>query len=442
MAGAAPARHVAVSATALEPGLYVTTDKDSYLPGEPVRISGMFVGPGFFTFPSTCVYYFVITDGDGNVVYDLRAHCYYSQILTQLSVTGVRYWNYTWHQVYDNGTPVGYPKLLQVEAVMPALFPYQPHASASFKIIEIEPSLTVTTDKHYYLPGEPVGITVTLNAGPMGLTLTFPSSLQCYYVISTVDGIPIYDLQYHVIVLLWVTTLSLAPWEVLAWNFTWEQVYDSGGAVEFPRFLRADAILPCWGTPMIASSPWFEINPKPGSCQLDLLPGWNLVSMPLLNDSFRPSALGLKNGSVVAEWDDHLQGYQQAYLVGYSDEIYDFAMMPGHAYFIWTAEAQTIDLHGCCPDAFESLSIALDVPAGGGWACVAFNTLGAEVLASEVDSLVSGSNVGLVCKWDPGAGKFLSYLPGVSPSMLDFVIGSGEGCWLWVDGPGTLSYSP
>ena len=82
------------------------------------------------------------------------------------------------------------------------------------------------------------------------------------------------------------------------------------------------------------------------------------------------------------------------------------------------------------------------MPSGGGWICVGFSSLATGFYASDISGFVNGAKVTMVCMWDPVSGSYDTYAPGISPPFLDFVVGPGDGCWLLLDGPATLTYSP
>ena len=296
--------------------------------------------------------------------------------------------------------------------------------------------LIVTTDKSIYLPGEPVNITATF---PYGYTGTFPTSLTMYYMIIDSDGKVIYDMKKHVIVLMVITTWSVGPG--YSRSFIWNQCDDNKTPVGYPKWLQAVVVVPAWYAPISAIAK-FEINPMPTTFDLAVAPGWNQLSLPPLNDSWTAGGIGLAAGSIVIEWDEPTQSYGKAYIVGVTPETLDFRLIRGSAYLILTQESQILTLYGCSPEIFDEYSIDLNVPIKGGWACVGFNSLGPGVNASSVDDLVIGAKTIMVCKWNRITGMYDIYLPGITPSGYDFVIGPGDGCWLRIDGPATLTYSP
>jgi hypothetical protein len=296
--------------------------------------------------------------------------------------------------------------------------------------------LVVTTDKPSYLPGEPVNITATF---PYGYSGIFPTSLTMYFVITDIDDFTIYDMSKHGYWLMVITGLTVGPG--YSRSFTWNQIDDSGKPVIAPKWLNAVVIVPAWSNPLRASTE-FEINPMPASFKDSLSPGWNFVSMPLLNDSLSAGRLGLGTGSIIVGWNTVTQSYSSAFIVGTSPEFMDYDIVAGNAYFIWSPQDQPLLVRGCSPDYFTKFSTYLNVPSGGGWAGIGFSSLGSGFYASEVPGLVKGASVSVVCVWDSASGQYHVYVPGKSPPFQDFVIGPGDGCWLLLNGPGTLSYLP
>jgi len=304
------------------------------------------------------------------------------------------------------------------------------------EVIPGNPRLVVTTDKASYLPGEPINITATF---PYGYSATCPTSLTMYYMILDNEGTVLYDLRKHVYVLMVITFFNVGPG--YSRSFIWNQADDNGKPVGSPKWLQAVVAVPAWDFPTSASSR-FEINPKPASFDIALASGWNLVSMPLVNESWSAGGIGLGTGSIVVAWDAITQTYSKTFIVGISSESMDFRLMAGCSYFVWSPEDQSMTLRGCSPDFFSQFSVSLNVPSDGGWICVGFSSLGPGFYASDIPGLVKGAKVNLVCMWDSMLGVYEMYIPGMTPPNHDFAVDPGVGCWLFLDGPATLSYSP
>lgn len=295
------------------------------------------------------------------------------------------------------------------------------------------PLLVITTDRQVYLPGEPVNITATFPSGYSGM---FPSTVTMYYMILDCNGHVVYkQVVYGLMV---ITYWSAVPG--YSRSFTWNQTDNAGKPIESPKWLEAAIIVPAYFNPLNESSA-FEINPMATSFDLSLDYGWNLVSLPLVNDSWSAGSVGLASGSVVAAWNGIAQSYQGTFVVGASPESADFRLV-ADAYFIWSPLVQSVTLRGCSPTYFSQFTIDLAVPSGGGWACIGFKSLGPGLHASDIAQLVKGSDVTVVCIWDPILSAYRTFIPGATPSAYDFEVGPGEGCWLCLEGPAKLTYSP
>lgn len=101
----------------------------------------------------------------------------------------------------------------------------------------------VTTDKQDYAQGEPVTVTVVVkNLGDEDVELTFPSSLQVYYVVTDSLGSVVYSLKSHVYVYWWLTYLTVeaggSHTQVFDGVEAWGQVDDDGEAAASPGTYR------------------------------------------------------------------------------------------------------------------------------------------------------------------------------------------------------------
>ena len=175
---------------------------------------------------------------------------------------------------------------------------------------------------------------------------------------------------------------------------------------------------------------------------LHLLPGWNFISVPLVDFTYNASTLGLATGDMVCSWDSLAKVYS-IYIVGISPSAYDFEIEPGAGYFIRAVSEKNLTLLGDHPDKYSSYSFSLDVPAGGGWVDVGWTSFDTSRHASDLASYVTGTNAKLVCKYNATAKQYMIYVVGLSPPAYDFNILPGDAMWVWVGAAGgTLTYSP
>ncbi|MGQ9652134.1 MAG: PKD domain-containing protein [Phycisphaerae bacterium] len=173
------------------------------------------------------------------------------------------------------------------------------------------------------------------------------------------------------------------------------------------------------------------------SFTLNLLKGWNLVTVPLVNHGYTARTLGLVLGDEVVSWSPTSQSYDKVFIVGISPPALDFALNPQEGYWIYAGSARTIVLYGDEPTDIQLRYI--DVPEAGGWAIVGIPSLNTTVKASNLAESYSGG-VSLVAAYDAALGTYKTYIPGLP--LPDFYLSPGMGVWLWCLGDGVLTYAP
>lgn len=172
------------------------------------------------------------------------------------------------------------------------------------------------------------------------------------------------------------------------------------------------------------------------SFSLALVPGWNLVCNPLINNTMKASTLGLMTGDIVAGWNPATQTYDRTYVVGVSPAFKDFSIEPSTGYWVKATQAETIHLKGDLPSSPQSREITVPVP--GGWATIGLNSLRKDIHASDVVGMYSGGDVLVVVAHHPWGYQIYNPL---LPSI-DFLLVPGQGYWIFVTGSGTFSYNP
>ncbi|MEM2892380.1 MAG: PKD domain-containing protein [Thermoplasmata archaeon] len=178
-----------------------------------------------------------------------------------------------------------------------------------------------------------------------------------------------------------------------------------------------------------------ELTVSWATFSLALKPGWNLVSVPLLNYGYKASTLGLSTGDMIARWDSATQRYDKTHVVNVTPPaLTDFDIMPGTGYWVYVAKDTSLLLKGAIPTGRQSHDIT--VPSGGGWAIVGFNTLSSAYHASDVPSMYTNGGISTVVAYRNG--KYVQYIKGMP--VTDFSILPGEGYWVYCQWSGTLSY--
>jgi len=171
---------------------------------------------------------------------------------------------------------------------------------------------------------------------------------------------------------------------------------------------------------------------------MNLVTGWNFVSLPLVGYGYKASTLGLNSGDIVSEWNSTTKSYK-SHIVGIP--VNDFAISPGAGYEINVPSGtRTLALYGIVPTASQSKTIT--VPAGGGWATVGFVGKNTTRHASDIPAMYSvPGSITMVSTWNPVTKTYKNWLS-VIPAINNFVLTPGLAYWIYASTSGTLSYGP
>ncbi len=178
----------------------------------------------------------------------------------------------------------------------------------------------------------------------------------------------------------------------------------------------------------------------PISLQLSIRPGWNLISVPLVNTNYEASTLGLRAGDMVAGWNSTSGAYDKVYIPGVSTPSWDFAIEPNVGYWVHAGAAQTLQLSGNIATAVQNLAVT--VPAGGGWTLVGFCSFNWTMNASGMQTMFFGGRVVMIAAWSTSSHTYSAYIAGISSSTADFALVPRQGYWIFTNVSGTLSYRP
>ena len=173
---------------------------------------------------------------------------------------------------------------------------------------------------------------------------------------------------------------------------------------------------------------------------LNLQPGWNMVAVPFAGTHYKASTLGLADGDMIAGWNPSLQTYDQVYMKGYDPPEYDFQLNETKGYWVWASAVENIALYGI--QASAPFSWAVDVPSGGGWVIVSLCSYDTYWKASNMTTIYSGATVWIVANWSAPGQTYNAFMPGFDPPEYDFAMRAGHSYWIWVDGDGTMAYTP
>jgi hypothetical protein len=173
---------------------------------------------------------------------------------------------------------------------------------------------------------------------------------------------------------------------------------------------------------------------------LQLVAGWNFISLPLAGYGYKASTLGLATGDMISQWNSTRQSFDRAYIEGISPPTADFAIESGVGYWVWVSTAKTLHICGSVPTTVQSREFT--VPPGGGWIIVGFLGVTAVHHASDIRGMWNGTGtIMLVARFDPTTMHYLVWIAAV-PTVNNFLLVPGVGYWCWVTSSGTLSYMP
>jgi hypothetical protein len=171
------------------------------------------------------------------------------------------------------------------------------------------------------------------------------------------------------------------------------------------------------------------------SYTLNLVTGWNLITIILQGGTYDASTLGLSFGDGVVGWNPATQVYDQSYLVGFPSV--DFTLQPTVGYWIYAGGARSLSLTGAVPLARQSLDVPL---ASAGWAALGMSSLNTSRHASDIVKNCSIGSVSGVAMWDAAAQGYITYMP-MFPSV-DFALVPGQGYWIFASGAVSFAYDP
>jgi hypothetical protein len=205
----------------------------------------------------------------------------------------------------------------------------------------------------------------------------------------------------------------------------------------FPSVTFTDTIAAAvtkYSTDMV---PMWWVTTQVPSFDLNLLAGWNFVSLPFVGYGYMASMLDLGPGDLVVGYNPLIQDYDQTYFWDFAEV--DFALEDSCGYWIYSSVANTLTIQGSYPSVLQSMNI--DVPdAYGGWAAVGFTGLDTTRWASDIVGMYTGG-IDLVVEWDPTIQDYSNTYFAMWNEG-DFQLSPGMCYWVYFLGDGTLTYLP
>ena len=315
---------IAVSTLSLIPGnstaqdgpVIVTTDKDVYAVGDTVHITVTVVGPIHASFSSTCQCYFVVEDLSGNVVYDLRHHVGWFQILTSLHLGpgATKDFNFTWNQKDDVGNQVPANAGYVIWGYVAGWNPMDEPVAEGYGLVSI---------------GEQVVFALALAEG--------------WNLVS----VPLIAHGYN------ANTLGLTPGDmVVGWNSS-TQSYDrlyvvglSPDSANFPIELSTGYWVYSGTDKILSLSGSAPAGRQCREIDVPATGGWVIIGLNTLNSTWRASMIPdmYSGGDIIPITTvvgfDPITGQYRAYFRGFP--ITDFTLVPGNGYWCWCTASGTL----------------------------------------------------------------------------------------------------
>ena len=174
------------------------------------------------------------------------------------------------------------------------------------------------------------------------------------------------------------------------------------------------------------------VNSAAVEVTLTLYEGWNLIALPVINNSFTASSLASAIGDVSYIMDRNASdgGYQE-FIVGFSGDADDFVISPGEGYYMYLDVVQKdFTIRGIQADTWS-----IDLVEG--WNLVGWTSPDpSDAVAALVDPL--GSKIKYAAKRNSPYGDYEEYIVGFSEPEDNFDVEPGHGYFVYVTSNCTL----
>ena len=187
------------------------------------------------------------------------------------------------------------------------------------------------------------------------------------------------------------------------------------------------------GSNTVSKSGYISVSSAPGggsdSFTFDLRAGWNLVSIPLVNNSLWADQLQGTGVVVVAMYNKTSGGYDP-YEVGVGPLSDDKQITIDNAYFMYSTRDTSITVRGNDPSG-RTISLS------PGWNMVGWSSLNLSN-AHDVAGMIPDTQV--FARYNRTSNGYDPYMEGTAPIEDSFTIKPGEGYFIWTTNATTLTY--
>jgi hypothetical protein len=163
----------------------------------------------------------------------------------------------------------------------------------------------------------------------------------------------------------------------------------------------------------------------------DLHQGWNLISLPLVNESIDAVNLSAMSSNI-----RYVVNYAagKSYINGFSSAADNFALSPEKGYLVYMAAADSITVRGVRPSGLRSVELQQ------GYNLVGWTSMTPSTVTEAFVAPLAGK-VKYVTKRDSDTIGYQTYIVGFSGPEEDFAVAPGSAYYVYVTEACTLSYT-
>jgi hypothetical protein len=175
---------------------------------------------------------------------------------------------------------------------------------------------------------------------------------------------------------------------------------------------------------------YMDLNTK---YTLNLKTGWNLVSYPVVNSTFKTSVLKGTPALIIAAYNNSTGDFD-AYNTVASPLTYDITMKTDVGYFIYCTSDTSIVVYGMNPENRNR-------PIYQGWNLIGWSSLtGMNAKAVCYEPLLAGRQI--IARYNATTGDFDAYAEDISTDVYDYMMHDGVGYYVYsmTAAPQTLYY--
>ncbi len=167
-------------------------------------------------------------------------------------------------------------------------------------------------------------------------------------------------------------------------------------------------------------------SPNQTSYIINLKAGWNLISLPLVNNTIMASQLGALGVQRVSAYNTSTGNFS-TYVPGFSSADKDFQILPDKAYYVSCLNDTSFNLYGV-------LNQPHTITVTPGWNVLGWSDL-STVKASDIGN--RSTDIQRLCRYNNTTGAYDTYVAGFSSADKNFDVRPGEGYFVYLNSTAT-----